>query len=934
MKKLFSLLTLALLTMSAWAATDVTIDFTAQGYTNGAAVESLTVDGVSLAFAQGTHTNAVPKYYDSGTSVRIYVGNTMTMTAPAGKVITKVAFTYSGNNSAWPATAPSVGSITDNTWTCNGNNESIVFTNTNSGSTQVRIISMVVTVDEPAAATVDAPVFSPASGETFNESLTVTITSATAGANIVYTVNNGDEITAASPATVNLTETATIVAHASKDGVNSGNVTATYTKVDPSETTASIVFSNLYSENVMLADVSPITVGDLTLSFSKGNGTTAPQYYTNGTAARIYKNNTMTVTAPAGKVITKIEFTYSGTGAWTSTSPNVGTYASGVWTGEANSIVFTNDNEGTTQVRIISMNVTYKDGSGAPTVAAPVFDPASGHQFTDSLTVTMTSATEGANIVYTVNNGDEITAASPASVTIDTDATISAFAQKDGINSATVTATYTLKPAAQQVEYLEVASDLADDVEFQFTGNAVVTYQYKQYLYIKDETGYGLIYGSTNGGDNPKFVVGTMLSPGWVATVDIYENLPEFTKTTGLDSCGITTVTPEIITADQIPDKINALVKIEHVKKVENGVATLIDGTTINLYKRFDAALPTFDNADATITGIASVHGTTYQINFISAEGVVNAPVITPASCNFEESQVVTITAGEGATIKYSTDEQATWNDYSEPITVTETTTVYAKAVMNGQESVVVSATYTLMEPVTYTLVTDVAQLAAGDKIILVGFCDKEGDDNYGKAYAMAEYRGDNRNNFAGVEVSVEDNTVTTVKANVITLETAAIDTLWNLKAAEGYLYAYSSEANNMRPEAEVDADGNANALIYMATDSMSISFQGTNTRNFLRFNYNNGTPLFSCYKVDGGVQTPAYIFKAQSDTPAYQRGDVNMDGNVDINDVTRLIDVVLGKIVEYDATAADCNTAVGDGNIDINDVTILINRVLKGVWD
>ena len=137
-----------------------------------------------------------------------------------------------------------------------------------------------------------------------------------------------------------------------------------------------------------------------------------------------------------------------------------------------------------------------------------------------------------------------------------------------------------------------------------------------------------------------------------------------------------------------------------------------------------------------------------------------------------------------------------------------------------------------------------------------------------------------------------------------------------------------------MRPEAEVDADGNANALIYMATDSMSISFQGTNTRNFLRFNYNNGNPLFSCYKVDGGVQTPAYIFKAQSDTPAYQRGDVNMDGNVDINDVTRLIDVVLGKIVEYDATAADCNTAVGDGNIDINDVTILINRVLKGVWD
>jgi hypothetical protein len=927
MKKLFSLLTLALLTMSAWAATDVTITF-GELYSENtllADVSPITVDGVSLSFSKGEGSTA-PQYYANGSAARIYKNNTMTVSA--AKAISKIVFTYSGTG-AWTSTSANAGTYADGTWT--GNANSIVFTNDNEGTLQVRIISMVVTLEDSAAPTVENPVFTPASGETFTESLTVTITSATAGANIVYTVNNGDEISTPSPATVNLTETATIVAHASKDGVNSGNVTATYTKVDPSETTASIVFSDLYSENVLLADVSPITVGDLTLSFAKGEGSTAPQYYSNGTAARIYKNNTMTVTAPAGKVITKIEFTYSGTGTWTSTSPNVGAYGNGVWTGEANSIVFTNDHTDNTQVRIISMKVTYKDGSGAPTVAAPVFDPASGHQFTGSLTVTMTSATEGANIVYTVNNGDEITAPSPASVTIDADATITAYAQKDGVNSATVTATYTLKPAAQQVEYLEIAADLANEVEFEFTGNAVVTYQYNQYLYIKDETGYGLIYGNTNGGQNPKFAVGTMLAPGWAAKVSIYENLHEFVSTTGLDSCGITTVTPETITANQIPDKLNALVKIEHVKKVENGVATLIDGTTVTLYKRFDAALPTFDNADATITGIASVYGTTYQIYFISAEGAVNAPVITPASCNFEESQVVTITADEGAAIKYSTDEQATWNDYSEPLTITATTTVYAKAVKDGQESIVVSATYTKLEPVTYTLVTDVAELADGDKIILVGYCDKEGDDNYGKAYAMAAYRPNN-NNFAGVEVDVVDNTVTTVLANVITLEANGDN--WNLKAAEGYLYAASSDKNQMMVEEAPDTVGNANALIYMATDSMSISFQGTNTRNFLRFNYNNGTPLFSCYKVDSNVQTPAYIFKAQSDTPAYQRGDVNMDGNVDINDVTRLIDVVLGKIVEYDATAADCNTAVGDGNIDINDVTILINRVLKGVWD
>jgi Leucine-rich repeat (LRR) protein len=62
-------------------------------------------------------------------------------------------------------------------------------------------------------------------------------------------------------------------------------------------------------------------------------------------------------------------------------------------------------------------------------------------------------------------------------------------------------------------------------------------------------------------------------------------------------------------------------------------------------------------------------------------------------------------------------------------------------------------------------------------------------------------------------------------------------------------------------------------------------------------------------------------------------RGDVNGDGTIDINDVTRLIDVVLGKSVTYDAVAADCNTATGNGSVDINDVTALINYVLSGSW-
>ena len=48
----------------------------------------------------------------------------------------------------------------------------------------------------------------------------------------------------------------------------------------------------------------------------------------------------------------------------------------------------------------------------------------------------------------------------------------------------------------------------------------------------------------------------------------------------------------------------------------------------------------------------------------------------------------------------------------------------------------------------------------------------------------------------------------------------------------------------------------------------------------------------------------------------------------VDINDVTTLIDKVLGIDIELDLQAADYNM---DSKIDINDVVDLIERVLNG---
>ena len=54
------------------------------------------------------------------------------------------------------------------------------------------------------------------------------------------------------------------------------------------------------------------------------------------------------------------------------------------------------------------------------------------------------------------------------------------------------------------------------------------------------------------------------------------------------------------------------------------------------------------------------------------------------------------------------------------------------------------------------------------------------------------------------------------------------------------------------------------------------------------------------------------------------------MDGKVRIDDVTALIDYLLGGDAEINLDVADCNN---DGYVRIEDVTALIDYLLNGSW-
>ena len=97
------------------------------------------------------------------------------------------------------------------------------------------------------------------------------------------------------------------------------------------------------------------------------------------------------------------------------------------------------------QVGIVSIEITYVTGSGEIVVSAPTFSVAAGTYY-EAQNVALSTATEGADIYYTIN-GDEPTESSSkyeTPITVSETTTIKAVAIKDEVKSTVVEATYVI----------------------------------------------------------------------------------------------------------------------------------------------------------------------------------------------------------------------------------------------------------------------------------------------------------------------------------------------------------------------------------------------------------------------------------------------------------------------------------------------------------
>ena len=241
MKKLFSLLIVALLTLPAWADTVVTVDFNAQGWSTNTLVTDLTIDGVKLTFDKGTNSNSTkPTYFTntSGGALRLYGGNTMTITAPQN--LLKIDFTFlTGEGSNDILSNPGNYNKAGKQWTIGSSDPSNEVVFTIDGDTgHRRIQKLVITMEdaEPVPSLVD-PVFTPNGGE-FSGSLAVNVSCATDNASIhVYKVIDGDIDYSTGmyffeSGEFYVTETMTYAAYAEKGDEYTDFVYATFTKAE------------------------------------------------------------------------------------------------------------------------------------------------------------------------------------------------------------------------------------------------------------------------------------------------------------------------------------------------------------------------------------------------------------------------------------------------------------------------------------------------------------------------------------------------------------------------------------------------------------------------------------------------------------------------------------------------------------------------------
>ncbi len=311
------------------------------------------------------------------------------------------------------------------------------------------------------------------------------------------------------------------------------------------QTTIEFVAGETVGNNQTASGADEMTISPVKISTTSGgfNCKQGEQYQ-----YRFAKSSDNTIETLDGSIITEIKFTCTASGDAQYGPGNFQadgyTYAEnvGTWKGSATKVVI---KAVTAQVRATKVEVTITGGG----LIAPNITPAAGTYYAP-IEVSMNCLTAGASIYYTTNGNEPTTSSTKytAPFTVSTNTTVKAISAKDGETSDVVTAVYefsTATPVANIREFQQVP----DETVVVFTNPVSVLAQSGQRLYVKDDTGRALFYGSCG----QTYVNGDVIPAGFVGTKTTWDGEPELKNLENFQpKSSNSPIAPQVITASQV----------------------------------------------------------------------------------------------------------------------------------------------------------------------------------------------------------------------------------------------------------------------------------------------------------------------------------------------------------------------------------------------
>ena len=892
---------------TAWAET-VTFNFSelakANGWENGVAYTSVEMSPITLSAAGGGNNG---KYYTSDNSWRMYNGGTVNVTAADGYEVTAVSSTPS------------------QTFTISNGSASL------SCSATIKFTAITVTYSTAGSSTPTYAVTYDANGGSGtmtdsnspyeeNDEVTLLTNSFAAPEDMIWdswevkdasdneiTVTSGKFIMPAS----NVTVTAQWVADpnapqyewvetglsdlTSTDifvivGTNSGTFAMTNDNGTGSAPTASSV-------TVTNGKITSIVANNMKWNIS-GDATNGYTFYPNGdnttwlycnTTANSSSNNNMRVGSGDRKVFELNSNNYLVTKD-TYTARYISVYNGQDWRGYTSS---------STTVKFYKRQVVSNDPAIYADNVNIAYDATSGE-----ITYTLENAT--GNVSASVPSGSWITLGTVTSTTVPftcvANPNTTARTETVTLTYGSVTKEVTVTQAAAPVAYTTIPDMFAGATSTE-TG-AYVTFNNwvvsgvstnGKNVFVTDNNGNGfVIYSSSD--QSLTYAVGDILSGTAVScNLVLYNGFAEIKNLDAEDltiTSGGTVSTSSIAMASLAGVNTGAVVSYENLTcSINDSKYYLSDGiTTLQVYN----ALYAFEALEAgktyNITGVYQQFNSTKEILPRTAADIEEVQVQHEAyTLTIANSANVTITAnygeevlqnGENADVEdgteitfvLSVDEGYVLESLTiagsggQTVTPTQANGVYTFTMPAYDVTISATATEGQVIPTTntYELVTDASTLAAGDVIIFA----------YGSgSNAVAMSKTQNENNRGAVSVTESSNRIEGGSdIQQVTLEGDA--TGWYFNVGNGYLYAASSSKNWLRTESEKDNNNNAKATIELGSESYAtITFQGTNARNLLK--YNNNDNIFSCY---ASGQKSVRIYRLV-DTPTPETRTLNTQG-------------------------------------------------------